>query len=298
VNEWITAYAGLIGVAAINAILALSQYVVLRAGVFSIATAGFASIGAYAAANTAQRWGWPSAGGIAFATVLAALVGVLVALPLARLRGVFQAIATVAFVQIVLSVAQNATALTGGALGLNGIPKLVGTPGLLLLTACCTYVLWAVGRSGTGRAWDAIRQDETVAVSLGISVFRLHLLAFAVSGALGGLAGALDAYHTYSLTPDQFGFRLLVACLTFVVLGGRVSVWGPLAGAAILTVLPELARPFKDYALLVHGALLMAVIIYLPDGVADTLAQLWRRRVLARRMAGVTRGVVHGAPVA
>jgi branched-chain amino acid transport system permease protein len=141
VNEWITANAGLIGVAAINAILALSQYVVLRAGVFSIATAGLASIGAYAAANTAQRWGWPAAGGIALATGLAALVGVLVALPLARLRGVFQAIATVAFVQIVLSVTQNATALTGGALSLNGIPRLVGTPGPLLLTACCTYVL-------------------------------------------------------------------------------------------------------------------------------------------------------------
>jgi len=291
--DWLTAYRSLLDLVLINAVLAFSQYVVLRAGVFSIATAGFASIGAYVAANAVMTWAWPAPLGLVAAVVAATAASVLVALPLARLRGVFQAIATLAFVQIVLSIAQNATALTGGALGMNGIPKWATTPVLLAITAAALYMLTCLGRSWIGRAFDTIRQDETVAVSLGIDVSRLHVLAFALSGALAGLGGGLDAYHGYSITPDAFGFRLLVACLTFVVLGGRVSPWGPLVGAAVLTALPEVARPFRDYALLVHGALLITAITYLPDGMVDTLA----RRVRARATR-LPAPVSHAAPVA
>ena len=286
------AYRSLLDLVLLNAMLAFSQYVVLRAGVFSVATAGLAAIGAYTAANAAVAWGWPAPFGLLVAVAAATLAAVLVAVPLARLRGVFQAIATLAFVQLVLSVTQNATSLTGGALGMNGIPRWAGTPTLLGAAAAALYVLWCLERSWVGRAFDAIRQDETVAVALGIDVRRMHLLAFGLSGALAGLGGGLDAYHGYSITPDAFGFRLLVACLTFVVLGGRVSPWGPLVGAAVLTALPEIARPFRDYALLVPGALLIAVITYLPDGVVDTLARRLRTRGLRRP------DPVHAAPVA
>lgn len=213
--------------------------------------------------------------GHAGAVVLSTLCAIVIALPLARLRGVFQAIATLAFVQIVLSVAQNATGLTNGALGINGIPKLANSALLLAALAGVIYMVWCLGNSRFGRAFDAIRQDETTAVSIGVSVFPVHLLAFAISGALAGLGGGLEALHSYSITPEQFGFHLLVACLTFVVLGGRVAVAGPLVGAIILTLLPEIARPFKDYRLLVNGVLLIGFIIYLPDGIVDTL---WQRR--------------------
>ncbi len=280
--DYLTAYRSLLDLVLINALLAFSQYVVLRAGVFSIATAGLAAIGAYTAANAVVSLGWPAPLGLLAGTALATTAALLVAVPLARLRGVFQAIATLAFVQLVLSVTQNATALTGGALGMNGIPRWATTPILLAAAAGSLYVLWCLGRSWIGRAFDTIRQDETVAVSLGIDVSRMHLLAFGLSGALAGLGGALDAYHGYSITPDAFGFRLLVACLTFVVLGGRVSPWGPLVGAAVLTVLPEVARPFRDYALLVHGALLILTITYLPDGIADTVGRRFRSRRLRR----------------
>ena len=289
----LTAYRSLLDLVLINAILAFSQYVVLRAGVFSIATAGFAAIGAYAAANGVVSWGWPAPVGVITAVALSTLAALLIALPLARLRGVFQAIATLAFVQLVLSVTQNATSLTGGALSMNGLPRWANTSTLLAAVILAFYMLHALGQSWIGRAFDTIRQDETVAASLGIDVARMHLLAFALSGALAGLGGALDAYHSYSITPDAFGFRLLVACLTFVVLGGRVSPLGPLVGAIVLTTLPEIARPFRDYALLVHGALLIAAITWLPDGIVDTV----QRRLRLARLRSPT-PVTHAAPVA
>ena len=287
-SDFISAYGGLVDFIALNAILAYSQYVVLRAGVFSLATAAFAAIGAYVSAISVTRYGLHPLLGVAAGALLATVVGGLIALPLARLRGVFQAIATLAFVQLVLSFNQNAGSLTNGALGINGIPKYATTPILLVALAGTIYILWSLGRSKVGRAFDAIRQDETVAVSLGVSVTRNHMIAFLLSGFLGGLGGGLEAFHSYSITPEQFGFHLLVACLTFVVLGGRVAVAGPLVGAIILTLLPEIARPFKDYRLLFHGALLIAAIIYLQHGIVDTAILRWREMRLARRSRSAT----------
>ena len=279
---YVLAYRGLVDQTAIAAILAYSQYVVLRAGVFSIASAGLASIGAYTAALCVTSAGLPAIAGLLAAVVAGTATALVIALPLARLRGVFQAIATLAFVQVVLSGAQNAAWLTNGALGINGIPKAVTTPIVLGILAAVVVLLHNLGRSRFGRAFDAIRQDETVAAALGVPVARMHLLAFGLSGALAGLGGALEAYHSYSITPEQFGFHLLVAGLTYVILGGRVSVCGPLVGAALLTTLPEIARPLADARLLLQGALLIAVTVYLPDGIVDTLVARWRRRARAR----------------
>jgi branched-chain amino acid transport system permease protein len=182
-------------------------------------------------------------------------------------------------VQIVLSLALYATDITGGANGLNGIPKRVGTLQLLVATGLVVYVLVRLTRSRVGYAFDAMRQDETVATSLGISVTRYQALAFALSGAIAGLTGALMAYHNYSVVPEEFGFGMLISVLAYVVLGGRRSVLGPLVGAAALSILPELARPLADNRLIVHGALLMLVIIYLPHGIVDSLWIAYHRRL-------------------
>lgn len=296
---YVLAYRGIVDQVAIAAILAYSQYVVLRAGVFSIASAGLASIGAYTAALCVTSAGFPAIVGVLAAIVAGTFIALVIALPLARLRGVFQAIATLAFVQVVLSGAQNAAWITNGALGINGIPKAATTPVVLGILVAVIFLLYNLGRSRFGRAFDAIRQDETVAAALGLPVARMHLLAFGLSGALAGLGGALEAYHSYSITPEQFGFHLLVAALTYVILGGRVSVWGPLAGAGILTTLPEIARPLADARLLLQGALLIAVTLYLPDGIVDTLVGRWRRRVRAGiARSSASREARNGAAVA
>jgi branched-chain amino acid transport system permease protein len=287
-------YQPLLNLILLNCGLALSQFVVLRAGVFSVATPAFASIGAYAAGLSTLRLGAPSGVGLLAASVAGTLAGLLLSLPLARLRGVFQAIATVALVQIVLSLALYATDLTGGANGLNGIPKLADTPELVLFVAAVVYVLISLGRARIGYAFDAIRQDETVAVTLGISAAGHQALAFALSGAIAGLTGGLMAYHNRSVVPEEFGFGMLVTVLAYVVLGGRRSVLGPLAGAVILCLLPELARPLADNRMIVHGAVLMLVITYLPHGIVDSLQIAYRRRaaiipqdeLVAKELAG------------
>ena len=280
-------YQSLLDLVLLNCGLALSQFAVLRAGVFSVATPALASIGAYAAGISALRWGAGTAVGLLVATAAGTLAALLLSLPLARLRGVFQAIATVAMVQIVLSLALYATDLTGGANGLNGIPKLAGTGELVVLVLAVVYVLSSLGRARIGYAFDAIRQDETVAVTLGISVIGCQALAFALSGAIAGLTGGLMAYHNRSVVPEEFGFGMLVTVLAYVVLGGRRSVLGPLAGAVILSLLPELARPLADNRLIVHGAVLMLVITYLPHGIVDSVQIAYRRRVTASARAGL-----------
>lgn len=261
---------------------AFSQQIVLRAGVFSIATAGLASVGAYAVAILVQRYNLPPLAAILVGTLLGALVSGLLAIPLARLRGVYQAIATLAFVQIVLSLALYAEEFTGGATGINNIPKLVTTWHLLLVVGGVVYLMYAIDRSGIGRVFDAVRQDETVGATLGVSVNHYHMLAFVLSGALGGLFGGLQSLYVYSIEPDMFGFHMLTSVLAYIILGGRGTVLGPIVGVAILTALPEIARPFADYRPLFTGLLMMLMIAFLPHGVVDSIQLAWRRRGAAQ----------------
>ncbi|HJS02371.1 MAG TPA: branched-chain amino acid ABC transporter permease [Variovorax sp.] len=280
----------------VYALLALSQYVVLRAGVFSLGTAGFAALGAYGCALLITKAGWPPFAAIVAGTMLGTLASALLAFPLSRLRGVFQAVATLALVQIVLSATQNWVSVTNGALGVNGIPKVAGTGVLLSVVVVVVLLLVAMGRYSVGRAMDVIREDETVAVSLGISVPYYHRIAFILSGLLAGLGGALQATSSYAITPGEFGFGMLVATLAMVVLGGRTSVWGALVGAAILTTLPELFRVFADYRNVVQGILLLLVIVYLPRGVADTVIAMLRDRRLRRRATPLPADPAVGGP--
>ncbi len=292
---FLAGYQSLLNLVLLNCGLALSQFAVLRAGVFSLATPGLASIGAYTAGILTLRFGLPAAAGLIAATALGTVAALLLSFPLARLRGVFQAIATVATVQIVLSLAFYAKNVTGGPNGLNGIPKLVGTSEIVALLALIVYVLVSLGRSRIGYALDAIRQDETLAVSLGISAAGHQALAFALSGAIAGLTGGLMAYHNRSVVPEEFGFGMLVTVLAYVVLGGQRSVPGPIVGAVTLSLLPELARPLADNRLIVHGVLLMLMIIYLPHGVVDSVRIAARRRNGSRLWAGTrAKGAANG----
>ncbi|MBU3737833.1 MAG: branched-chain amino acid ABC transporter permease [Rhodoferax sp.] len=281
--DFIIAYRPLLDVFLLHTGYALAQYLVLRSGSFSIANAGLTAIGAYLSASLTVKFGLPPLVAVLLGTLVSMLVAMLLAWPLARLRGVYQAIATLAFVQVVLSLNIYAERLTGGAMGLSGIPKVVSTPILLVSAAIAVYLVGSLNRSRFGRAFDAIRQDEAVAVSLGVAISRYQLLAFAMSGALAGYFGALEAFHSYALEPNQFGFPFLVAVLSYVVLGGRHSVWGPVVGTAVLVALPEVSRPLAEYRMLVYGLLLILVINFMPRGIVDT----WLHLRLSRRRGSV-----------
>ena len=269
---------------------AFSQQIVLRAGVFSIATAAFAALGGYCVAILVQRYGVNAALAVALALALGALAGALAALPLARLRGVFQAIATLALVQIIVSLAHYLEPLTGGATGINNIPKLVGTPHLLVAVGLTIAFMHVIGRSGIGRAFDAIRQDELVGATLGVSIARYHFIAFVISGALGGLFGGLQSLYVYSIEPEMFGFGFLTAVLTYIILGGRRSVLGPLVGTAVMVILPEVSRPLADNRQLVQGAVMIVMIVFFPHGIVDGLALYLNQRRAARRDKDRARG--------
>jgi branched-chain amino acid transport system permease protein len=241
-----------------------------------------ASIGAYAAAILTTRMGWHYLASLAAALVLGAAVGLLLSWPLARLRGVFQAIATLAFVQVVMAFALYSDNLTGGAMGLNAIPTLVGTVETLIALVLVVYLMTAISATRLGRAFEAIRQNEAVASSLGVSVNFHQALAFAISGAIAGLFGGLEAFQSFTLFPATFGFPAVIAALSYVVLGGRRSVAGPIVGAAILLALPEISRPLADYRMALYGAILMLVIAFLPRGIVDTGLLALRRRRIAR----------------
>ena len=161
------------------------------------------------------------------------------------------------------------TTSPAGANGLNGIPRLVGTPALVLFIAVCIYVLYGLGRGRVGAAFDAIRQDETVAVSLGISVACYQALAFALSGVIAGVTGALMACHNHSV--GRRGIRLRHADHRARLCRARrpPSVAGPIVGAVILSLLPEIARPLADNRLIVARR---------ADDVRHHLSAAWHRR--------------------
>ncbi|HEX4191538.1 MAG TPA: branched-chain amino acid ABC transporter permease [Stellaceae bacterium] len=275
---FILTYRPLFDLICIYSILAFSQYVALRAGLFSLATAGFASIGGYAGAILLKETALGPVLSAIGAMLCGVIAGLILSLPLARLRGAFQSIATIGFVQIMVSLTLYAQPLTGGPLGLNAIPKVATTAVLVPVLVLLTALLAVINRSGIGRAFDAIRQDYTVAMSLGISVRRYFRYAFALSGAIGALGGCLLAFNTYSIQPDVFGFPMLVLVIAAVILGGRSMVAGPLVGTAFLIVLPELIRPLADARLLLQGLLLILVIIFLPQGIVDSLSHHWKLR--------------------
>jgi branched-chain amino acid transport system permease protein len=295
---FILTYRPLFDLICIYSILAFSQYVALRAGLFSLATPGFASIGGYAGALLLKETALGPVLSATGAILCGIAAGLFLSLPLARLRGAFQSIATIGFVQIMVSLTLYAQPLTGGALGLNAIPKVATTPWLVIVVLALAALLAVVNRSGIGRAFDAIRQDYTVAMSLGISVSRYFRYAFALSGAIGALGGCLLAYNTYSIQPDVFGFPMLVLVIAAVILGGRSMVAGPLVGTAFLIILPELIRPLADARLLLQGLLLILVIIYLPQGIVDSLSHRWKLRRASVLDSEEQRERAHGLPSA
>lgn len=261
----------------------LSQQIVLRAGVFSLASAAFAALGAYGTAIAVVNAGVPVFLGIVLGMLFGGLAGYLVSVPLARLRGVYQAIATLALVEVTVAVALYADPITGGPVGFNNIPKHVGTLEILIAVGVVMYLLYAQNISRIGRGFDALRQDEYVAASLGVSSRGLHTLAFVTSGLIAGLFGALQSLYSYSVEPHQFGFGFMVTTLAAIILGGRRSLWGPVIGSAIVVLLPEIARPLAEYRQMVVGSVLVLVVLFTPQGLADTLIS-WRKHRRAQQL--------------
>jgi branched-chain amino acid transport system permease protein len=277
-NFW-DIYGNLVLTLGTNALLALSIWLTLACGMLALANAAFMSIGAYTAAILTMNYDAPFPlallGGMAAPAVVAAIIG----LPTIRLSGVYLAMATLAFGEVVRIAVLNMDTLTGGALGLNGIPQLTQWWHVLLAVVLVVLVLWRIRASRIGRAFDAIRGDETAAGLMGIDVRATKMWAFVLGGAIAGLAGGLNAHLTFFIGPNEFGFDRGVEILTMAILGGIGGLPGPLLGSAIITLLPEALRGFSDFRLVANGLILVLIVLFLPQGIWDP-ARLgaWARR--------------------
>jgi branched-chain amino acid transport system permease protein len=259
-----------------NVLLALSIYLTLACGLLTVANAAFMAIGAYSSALLTLHTGTPFFLALLLGALLSALVALVIGRPTLKLSGVYLAMATLAFGEVVRIAMLNAEDLTGGALGLNGIPQLTSWLSVAVVVSVAVYSLLRSARSRLGRTMAAIRQDEVASEVIGINVRAYKLLAFVMGAALAGLAGGLNAHFTFFISPNEYGFDRGVEILAMGVLGGTGSPWGAVLGGVLITLLPELLRGLGDYRPLVNGIILILIMLYSPQG-------LWGLIQLARQ---------------
>ena len=209
------------------------------------------------------------------------LVGILIGAPVLRLRGDYLAIVTLGFGEIarILFGSDALRTWVGGPNGVVGLPNLhvplVGAeltgPGqyfypVVAFAAFSAFVAWRLSTSRTGRAWNALREDESVAEATGVNTTNYKLLAFALGGTLGGLSGALFAVQLRTVFPGSFVLIVSITVLAIIILGGMGTIRGVIVGALILVGLPDALREFGEYRFLVYGAALVAMMVLRPEG--------------------------------
>ncbi len=258
------------------------------AGQVSLGHAAFYGLGAYTSGILTAKFGWSPVSALFVAQGVTLLAALVIGIPALRLKGHYLAMATLGFGVIVYVIFKEMIDLTGGPSGLVGIPPLqvFGHTFLesreyffLFTGALILAVLFALhlAHSPFGRALLALHDSEAATMSLGYDTGRLKLIVFLISAALAGLAGSLYAHFAMFISPTSFTFLHSVKFVTMVVIGGVASLWGALLGAALLSVLPEVLTIFEDYDVLVFGTILVAIMIFLPEGLFKGLGTLVQR---------------------
>jgi len=295
--DFFSTYGFLIVSMLLGAMLGLSLYLPLMAGQLSLASPGFYALGGYIAAILSTKVFGVSPGQLfpipllllemLLAAVLSGLLGMAVGIPALRLRGIYLAIATIAFVEILRIVCLNLD-ITGGAVGIFGIPQPFVQPieylwialPLLLLSMGFFYRL---ERIRVGRAFTAIREDELAADSMGINPTYFKVLAFTLGAILAGMVGAVSAHFLNTWNTRQGTFDASIVILTFVLIGGSRTFLGPVLGGMVFTALPEILRAaadipslplwlsqfLRDGRLIIFGLLIVVGTIFFPQGLVS-----------------------------
>ena len=261
----------------IQAIAAYGLNIIVgNAGQISLGHAAFVAIGAYSNAMLTTAGGLTFWQALPVSLIIVGVVGLLCGLPSLRVHADFLAITTIGINFIVVAVFQY-TPFFGGALGIGGIPKVIlfgqglRTRGFFWLCvgalAVVMVICWFFTRSWAGLSCFAVREDETAASSMGVSPVRAKLTAFVLGTMMAGLSGALYAHYMKFISSDAFSFPFSVTLLSIVVAGGLGTFWGPLLGALILGVMPEVFRPLVDYRMFLYAAILLLMIRFMPGGI-------------------------------
>jgi branched-chain amino acid transport system permease protein len=267
---------------AIYAIVGAGLVVLVGAsGQLSLGHAAFLAVGAYAATNISVKTGWGLPGEIAVALVVSVFVGTVVGLPSLRLAGLYLAVGTLALGYAAQQLMYNWDAVTGGGFGQAVGPLRVFGRDVGLLAAsfallAITFVLASnLLRGRTGRALNAIRTSEPAARAVGIEVELRRVLAFTTSAALAAVGGVLYAHAVTRITPEAFSVELSIYLVIMVIIGGQRSLLGAILGAAFVVGLPEQFRSIADWDGIVYGVVLLALIIFSPDGLVGVGQRVW-----------------------
>jgi len=283
-------YFTLLNIIGIHTILVVGLNLLMGyAGQISLGHAAFFGLGAYTsgiltAAGVVNPWL-----ALLLGLVVSGSAAFLIGIPVLKLRGYYLAMATLGFGVIIFIVLVQGHRFTGGPSGLHGIPSLslggfpLDTPfRLYFLVWTCVGLLLAFSAnlvdSRVGRALRALHDSETAAQSLAVHTARLKLQIFVLSALYASLAGSLYAHTLNFIAPSSFDIMFSIKLVTMVVVGGMASIWGSLLGAATLTVLPEFLAFFQEFEVVIYGAILMVVMIFLPRGLVRGLMDLWERR--------------------
>ncbi len=273
--------------------------VVGLAGLLDLGYVGFYAVGAYTYALLAQYFGIGFWSGLAAAGIMAAFFGFILGFPVLRLRGDYLAIVTLGFGEIIRILLNNLTEITGGPRGIGSIPKPTlfnlefarrapeGTQTFhdffgiafnsnhrviflyllaLVLVLITLFVINRLMRMPIGRTWEAMREDEIACRALGLNPTNIKLSAFTIGATFAGFAGSFFAARQGFISPESFTFIESAIILAIVVLGGMGSQIGVVLAAIIMTVLPELAREFNEYRMLLFGLMMVLMMIWRPQG--------------------------------
>jgi branched-chain amino acid transport system permease protein len=299
----------------INIVAAYSFFVPFKTGQVSLGQAGFMAVGAYASAVFTQKFGLPFIVAVPAAGLIAGVVGVVVGFPALRIKGIYLLLLTLGFSEIIQVIVLSWDYI-GGAQGYRNIPFNRHTlESIIVVVALLIFFFGRIERSSLGRAMDSIHQDETASEVMGIDVVRVKLLAFGIGAGIAGIAGALYAHQLTYIDSTTFNVMMSVEVLTFVVVGGASTYWGPVVGAVTLSLLPEFLRTLREWLellpvawtnfyptdkiydflhsfldfenakrLIVYGIILIVMMIVRPDGLItrDSIPRISFKRWRAR----------------
>ena len=283
--------------AGIFAVLALSLNLLLGyTGQLSLGHAAFFGIGAYATALLTVKLEWSPWLGLAAAIALPGLAGWMIGRLALKIRGAYFVLLTISFAGVISLVSVNWMELTNGPLGLPGVPPIeIAVPGLtalslrsksayyylvLVAVIVCYCTCLALVRSRVGRALIALRENETLAQSIGVDGTHYLVLAAVVSAAMAGLGGGLYAHYVRFVSPEVFLFTYTVTMVIMVVAGGKGTLAGPVVGAVIFTAQPEVLRALTSWQwqMLLYGILLVLVLFFMPQGIVPAVREAWTSR--------------------
>lgn len=267
--------------AGVNILLAWSAYVILMSGSLSFANGAFMALGAYGSGVLTVKFGWPLLAALPIAAVGTALIAALLALPALRTRGVYLILVTIG-ISLCLRAVLESTAYIGGVRGMSG---LIGTEiwHIAVLIVLVGGFLWWISKSPLQRILDAVREDESVARSMGINAVFVKTVMFSVGAAIAAMAGGLYAHHMVFVRPENFDILVSIYIVLYVILGGANNMWGPVLGALAMTLLPELLRGAADWRPTLFGVLVVSMLLVKPEGLLA-----FRTRSIRPRSGGLT----------